>query len=269
MMRTILLLLIAAIGAGCAQDTQRQPERSIPSTVEAARPDMVQRLEATHKLSEFTSHPAVQFDLVLNFGGKERFNGKVSMTTNSSAVRLDDQAGNTVLFDGKEVYFQSPDSSVSPRKARFDVFTWSYFFAMPYKLSDPGTNWENLADDSIMGEPVQVGKLTFGENVGDAPDDWYRIFEDPSTNLMKAAAYIVTFGGNQEEAEADPHAISYDAYQEVDGIPLAHEWAFWSWRAGEGLTEQLGDAKLSNFQFFEPEATFFQAQAGMTEAPAP
>jgi hypothetical protein len=88
------------------------------------------------------------------------------------------------------------------------------------------------------------------------------MYADEKSNLIQCAAYIVTAGGStQEEAEKDPHAIEYTNYIEVDGIPFAQNWKFWGWQPAEGLTDQLGEATITNIQFVDLEADFFTAPA--------
>lgn len=108
-----------------------------------------------------------------------------------------------------------------------------------------------------------IGSMTFSNDVGDAPYDWYIPYSNPESILMEVAAYIVTAGGfTVEEAEEDPHAISYHDYKGVDGIALAHSWKFWEWRKDSGFTRQLGSAQLSNFKFFKAENTDSSAPQG-------
>jgi len=212
----------------------------------------IEKTEAVHSKGEFLSRAIVQFDIVLEFGGSERLNGTMTLTTNSTA-------GKIFYQNGEEIYYQKDKVFVSPEmenteRARFAAYTWSYFFLFPYKLSDPGTNWSEEEQAILNGEAYNSQKLTFGEGIGDAPDDWYITHFDSRTNLIKVAAYIVTAGETSvEEAEKDPHAISYHDYNGIDGIPLAHSWKFWEWRKDSGLTRQLGKAELSNFQFLTDE----------------
>ena len=51
-------------------------------------------------------------------------------------------------WDGKKAMVL-PDN-VDDKNARFGLLTWSYFFAAPYKLSDPGTNHKYLSDIPLL-----------------------------------------------------------------------------------------------------------------------
>ncbi len=110
----------------------------------------------------------------------------------------------------------------------------------------------------LYNEAYNSQKLTFKQGIGDAPDDWYIIYAHPEKHMINAAAYIVTAGKTKVEAEKDPHAIQYENYQLVDGIPLATTWTFWSWSEENGLIKQLGMAQLSDFKFVSITEPIFQ-----------
>ncbi|UZO79417.1 hypothetical protein NBT05_10615 [Aquimarina sp. ERC-38] len=213
----------------------------------------VKTIEKAHQKETFLNKKAVSFNIKISFGGKERFNGTVLQLTNSSKIILTESNGDQVLFDGKEVYLSPEDAK--DKGARFNIFTWSYFFALPYKLNDPGTKWAMEQDRTLYKDDVEyaTAKLTFGEGVGDAPDDWYLVYRDPASQLIKAAVYIVTFGskGDIAKAEADPHAIVYDNYEMVENIPIATSWKFYEWSEDKGLGKELGEATLSNIKFLQ------------------
>lgn len=216
---------------------------------------LVASIEAAHQKSKFDQMEAVQFDLNLIFGGKTRFEGTVIMTPNGSKIRMQDSS-NTMLWDGEKSMIL-PDTTNEPG-AQFALLTWSYFFAAPYKLSDNGTAHEYLGMKPLGDQQYAATKLTFGENVGQSPDDWYVVYKDQDSDLLAAMAYIVTAGGTStQEAEKDPHAITYEAYSEVDGIPFATQWNFWSWNNAGEMNKLLGSATISNIKFIKKTDKLF------------
>lgn len=226
----------------------------------------VYSIEQAHQKAEVFSKEVIQFDLNLMFGGNSRFSGTISMTPDGSLIKMED-SNKTVIWDGEEVLV-SPDTA-SIKGTRFDVLTWSYFFAAAYKLSDPGAKMEILGERNLTitasetadssGVNYNAGKLTFKNGVGDSPDDWYIVYQDKETDLMAAMAYIVTYGGkDQEKAEKNPHAITYEAYAEIEGIPFATQWNFWTWNQVGELDKLLGEASLSNIRFVKKSADFFK-----------
>ncbi len=264
-MKKISLLFAFLLIISCKQNN---PEEKIPvepdnGIGDGATPPKVfsfsENIEEAHNKAAFMTRQAISFDLNLEFGGSTRLDGTVSMTTNSSKVRLDKSDGTSIIYDGDEVYI-TPDSA-NVEGARFDIFTWQYFFAMSFKLTDPGTVWEKQESRELDSLEYETAKLSFESNIGDSPDDWYIIYKDPETNRLKAAAYIVTFSKEREKAEEDPHAIIYSDYQNYEDVGLATKWSFHNWSEQDGFGEKLGEATLSNFNFFKPEEGYFEAPA--------
>ncbi len=216
----------------------------------------VESIEKAHKKEEFLNHKAISFNASILFGGKEHITGKFTMLTNSSKIRIDKKDETKLIYNGDKV-FLCPENA-NEKGARFDMFTWTYFFGLPYKLSDPGTKWELQNPRTLDGAEHQTAKLTFEKGVGDAPDDWYILYSD-NQNVLQAAAYIVSFGsdGDISKAEADPHAIRYKDFKMIDGIPFATKWEFYGWTQEKGLTEKLGEATITDITFLEEEGTIF------------
>ncbi|SDR65797.1 DUF6503 family protein [Gramella sp. MAR_2010_147] len=262
-MKKVSLLLMILTIIGCKQNNSEEkipvePNNGIgDGAVPPKALSFFENIEEAHNKTSFMMNEAVAFDINLNFGGSTRLEGTVSMTTNSSKVRLDKADGTSIVYDGEQVYI-SPKTS-KKEGARFDIFTWQYFFAMPFKLTDPGTVWEEQEPKILDSLQYETAKLSFKSNVGDSPDDWYVVYKEPETNMLKAAAYIVTFSSEQEKAEEDPHAIVYANYQNFDKVAIPTQWSFHNWNKEDGFGEKLGEATISNVKFFSPEQDFFQA----------
>lgn len=248
-----LTLLLACNGNQGAADTQSEAE----ATVEAPQPEpspipMVAAMNEAHHVEDFKDKEVIAFDIELFFGGNKRLDGTVYAKTNSTGVRIERADGATLVYDGEQVYKTPADADW--QGARFDIFTWQYFFMAPFKFTDPGTNWEPMADATMDGETYACAKLTFEPGTGDAPDDWYIAYKDQETDRLQGLAYIVTFGGKeQEEAEVEPHGITYHDYETVDGVPIAKTWKFWLWTEEEGMKmdQTIGEATISNVRFVD------------------
>lgn len=221
-----------------------------------AENSMVSSIEEAHKKEKFLSVKAVSFNLNVIFGGNKAFAGKITTLTDSTKIKMETDSGTILIYDGENVYQTPADKEY--QKARFDIFTWSYFFLFPYKLSDPGTVWKDYGIKKMNGKDFKSGKLSFEKGTGDTPDDWYVVYTEPESNLIKYSAYIVTYFESRDKAEKDPHAIEYYNYVDVGGIPISTDWKFWGWNKDEGLTKELGFAQISNIEFKEPELAFFK-----------
>jgi len=237
------LLLLTALPVLLFACTAEKTELSFPEKIEQA-----------HQKEAFLQKEGLQFDFLLYFGGVQRMNASIKALPDLSKIRIDLDSL-SLIYDGENVY-QTP-SDVNYPRARFDMFTWTYFMAMPYKLTDPGTVWTDVPFDTLNGAYNPAQKLSFEPGTGDSPDDWYIVYADPDTYQMQTAAYIVTFSADQEEAEQNPHAIVYKDYVVFEGIPISTTWEFTNWSEETDLGSQIGDAKLSNINFgIIPDSVF-------------
>ncbi|GHC64938.1 DUF6503 family protein [Ulvibacter litoralis] len=274
-MKKIILLLVLIVAATACNETKKNTEeKAIPVEKDNGIGDgavslsdaFAQGIEKAHNKEGYTSKKAISYDLLLHFNGKLRLDVKVTSLTNSSKIRYDFKDGSSIIYDGSEVYLSPANKEL--KSARFDIFTWSYFMSMPFKLTDPGTQWSGFEQKMINEEEVSRAKLSFKSDVGDTSDDWYMVYTDPETNLLNYAAYIVTFGKTVEKAEAAPHAIAYTNYTVVDGVAIADMWDFYNWSDEKELYgDSIGNATLTNITFLDDADFTVPADSKIVEAP--
>ncbi|PQJ72824.1 hypothetical protein [Polaribacter butkevichii] len=249
MKKTIITLfasLLLIVSCKKAPEATKKIEEKSKVVVEKT---FSQKIETTHNKDAFLKNEAVQFDAAIEFGGNEIFNATITVSTTSDIARITYKNGDEI-FVNKENIFVSPSLDKNPG-VRFHAYTWSYFFLFPYKLNDNGTKWNDDFKTNETTNTFDVAKLTFGANIGDAPDDWYIVYADKKSHLLEHAAYIVTSGKTKEAAEADPHAIKYEDYKTIDGIPFATNWGYYGWNIETGLSDKIGSAKITNIHFVE------------------
>lgn len=223
----------------------------------------LEQTEKAHKKSELLSHDAIALDMVINFGGNERLNGRMTFLTNSTKGKIELKDGTAIYFDGAKV-FHSPDLK-NEKAARFDAYTWMYFLLFPSKIGDDGAVLKDLGQLQMNDVAYNAQHLSFKGDIGDAPDDWYVIYSHPETNLIDYAGYIVTANKSLEAAEAYPHAIGYEDYKSIDGIPVPHSWKYYEWTKEKGLGKEIGFANLSNVEFVDEDASTFAIPEGFVE----
>ncbi|MCK8522655.1 hypothetical protein M0D21_13810 [Aquimarina sp. D1M17] len=280
-MKQIFTLGLLSLLISCGQTKKETPSTDNTQTKEEAIPvepnggigdgatsivdAYIKNIETAHKKDAFLNHKVVSFYANIYFGGKQHLEGKITMLTNSTKIRIDKKDNSKLIYTGEKVFLCPEDAKEAG--ARFDMFTWTYFFGFPYKLSDPGTKWELGNMRPLDEKDHQTAKLTFEKGIGDAPDDWYVVYTDPENNTMQAAAYIVTFGsgGDTSKAEADPHAIHYKDFIMVDGIPFATKWDFYGWTEEKGMTDKLGEATISDITFLDEEGVIFNTPENAKE----
>lgn len=244
-----LLIIVFILIAGCADSTSSSESYTEVKQHQAPN-DFVSAIESAENFKTYSTYDGLAFDLKLIWGGKEGLNANIVSKTNSSKVKMTDGENSTAIYDGKKIWL-SP-ATAKWQGARFDLFTWQYFFMAPFKLSDPGTRWEMLGKKELNGKQYDTAKLSFSEGTGDADKDWYIIFKDPETNLVKAMAYIVTFSRSQEEAEKSPSIILYDDYQTINDVKFPTSWTFRKWKETDGVYGDIrGTAQINNVKLIK------------------
>ena len=273
MKKLILLLTVSLFILACQEEKK---ETTTTNTLENTKKEtkkektsspeerFAKSIERSHQISNFESQKMVQFNLDLSFGGEETMKAKITMLTNSGKIKVEKSDGSILIYDGEKVSLFPEEKNYE--KARFDMFTWAYFFSLPFKLTDPGTQWQELQERKMNDIYYDTAKLTFAKKTGDAPDDWYVVYANQNTKLLKAAAYIVTLGKDLATAEENPHAIIYDNYFSVKQVAFAKEWTFFNWSEEKGIYgEAIGKGMISNVNFTERKEDFFKAPNGSIE----
>ncbi len=268
-----LLATIPLLLAGC-ETTQSTTQSTVHSTsrptAQAAPVGMgvARRIESAHGLDAWAGKTAVACDLTVQFGGSVMLSGSMLHEPAGGRCRMELDSGEVLVFDGRRAWI-SPSSAEVPM-ARFHLLTWPYFLAVPFKLGDPGTHLTPHGRQQLDGERHVTVRLTFDAGIGDSPDDWYVVYEDPDTSRLAAVAYIVTYGTAVAEAEKEPHVLIYEDFETIDGVVLGLTWTMYNWSVAEGAHgEPLGTVTLTNVRFVEPGGSDFVRPADAREDPLP
>lgn len=226
-------------------------------------------IEMAHKKDAFLDKDAVQYDFSVAFGGNTIFEGVITQETDGSMIHMMKKDGSIIVFDGDKV-FASNEADLTNPMTRFHIFTWPYFFSMPYKLNDAGTIWEDEKAMTWGGDTAfPTARLSFENGVGDTSEDWYEVYKNPETNVLAGVAYIVSYGKGVEAAEKEPHAAKYNELTMVDDVPFATNWSFHNWNPEDGYTNQIGLATIKNIQFVNKEDSFYAQPDGAGEVAMP
>ncbi len=204
-------------------------------------------IENKHQKKIFMSKKYVTYDIDIKFGGNSHLVGTIIQEPGGGKIKITKKDGTIILFDGTNVYGKGIPAKAKGG-ARFDIFTWSYFLGLPYKLNDEGTIWSDFSDQKWGKGKLKSGKLAFKSGTGDAPDDWYVVYKNEE-NVIEGAAYIVSFGKGKKAAEKEPHAIKYNNYITVDNVPVSTNWTFHMWSLKDGYTDTIGEVQLKNIKF--------------------
>lgn len=270
-----LVFVLAAAVAGCspAGDEAATTAESAPPAAADPQASVAAAfagpIEAAQGKAAWDLAEALSADVTVTFGGQRAIDGRMIFTTEVGHSRLELADGTVAVFDGERAWV-SPAAADLPQ-ARFHLLTWPYFLAAPFKLRDPGAHLEDLGTRPHDGVDHPAARLTFDPGVGDSPDDWYVVYRDPSNDRLAAMAYVVTYGGRSaEEAGAEPHAITYHDFEQVDGATVSATWRMWNWSEEEGVHgDPIGEVVLTDLAFVTPPADAFERPADAEEDPLP
>ena len=150
-------------------------------------------------------------------------------------------------WDGQQAW--ATDTAAVPYNVRFWSLTPYYFVGIPFVLGDPGVNLESLGKDTFEDKTYDLVKVTFGDNVGDAPDDYYVIYVGQEDHRVGALRYIVSYPGYFPEGGHAPEKLmAYDGAQTVDGIILPEGYRTFWWKEDQ-VGEHITDISVSEVGF--------------------
>jgi hypothetical protein len=136
----------------------------------------------------------------------------------------------SIGYDGKGVWLLKHDLGYEGNPVFYHNLMF-YFYAMPFIISDPGTNYETVAPTELDGKIYNGYKVSYNKDVGDSPEDEYILYFDPETNKMAWLAYTVTF--KDQKKSDDWHYIKYDKWQDVNGLLLPEKLVWYNVENGK------------------------------------
>ena len=248
----VLVLAVAALGAPAPASAEQ-----------ASAAEVVEAIASAHGEADWDAHMGFTSRFSVDFGEKIQLAGRMTFDTAVGRARMELDDGTVIVNDGTTCWVSPADAPLPPGMARFHSLTWPYFLAMPFKLDDPGTHVKAVGEMPWFGgEAHEAWKLTFGEGVGDAPDDWYFLFRDEESRLI-GTSYIVTYTKDKAAAEAEPHAVCFEDFADVDGAAIPTRWTFHDWSMETGLAEeQIGLVTISEPAFTDLGDDAFAKPAG-------
>lgn len=245
-----LLLFVFACGQ---QNSNNQPEASKPKT------NFEKMLDAHGSLEKWNSYGTLEFDI---YSSSDTVHHIIDLKSREELATTDKYK----VFFGKENLWVAPDKEAYGKdEPQFYKNLWFYFFSLPFVAADQGVNQFDL-ESKTMGDVQYNGiKLTFGENVGDSPDDQYLLWLNAKSNQLEWINYSVTYW-NEENAEKYS-AIKYQEWQTVDGLTVPRLFSGHKWQ-GDTIGDERYRFVFDNVKFSEsrPDPSLFtQPEASYTE----
>ncbi len=117
----------------------------------------------------------------------------------------------------------------------------SYWLVMPFKLKDSGVTLKDLGRDTLQGGEYKVLQLTFA-NVGDTPQNKYKLYVDDADNLIKYWSYF-----NQSDKDVPNFTRPWDNYQRYGNILLSADRSDNGGPSSVKVFETLPDSVFTKF----------------------
>ncbi len=186
--------------------------------------------EVANDVTEQQTYPSYFSEVIAAHGGLEQWKKMSSMefqlsnngTTEKHVIDLKNRkdlvkAENySIGYDGEQVWVAPKRESFPGKSAKFYHNLYFYFYAIPFVLADPGVKYEQLEPMKLQGKEFNVIGVSFGEGIGDTPEDEYRLLINPETNRMEWLLYTVTFFDGKPSEKFN--ALKYEDYQEHQGL---------------------------------------------------
>ncbi len=134
---------------------------------------------------------------------------------------------------------------------------------MTFVFADDGVNLTAVQDIEYEGSIHHVVKVTFGDNVGDAPDDYYILYLNSETFRLAAIRYIVSYPGYfKDGGHSQEKLMTYKGEQTINGItfPRSHRTFMWE---NDEKGAYVTDITLSDIEFRPAtDKSYFQIPNG-------
>ncbi len=239
MKKLILVLAVLFALSSCKNDTKGNSENTTENTeIEGLEVDSTEAAatKSEDKAKEipaplqavFTAHGSLDHwkqmnNICFEMKGK---NGDethtVSLPDRKTKIESKDWS---IGYDGKGVWLLKHDLGYEGNPVFYHNLMF-YFYAMPFVIADPGTNYTAVEPTELDGKMYNGYKISYNDGVGDSSKDEYILYFDPETNKMAWLAYTVTF--KDQKKSDDWHFLRYDKWQEVHGLLLPEKVTFWN-----------------------------------------
>lgn len=204
----VLLALSLGLLLACSSSEKQVSE------VQPKLPELLDKALAAHGgLSQWQSMKSLEYAFARDNDLEIQ---KTALDSRKAYIKRGDQF--TMGFDGDTVWVKPNPDAYGKSDPRFYHNLIFYFYAMPFVLADPGIYYEELPPRQLNGKSYPALKISFGDGVGDAPDDYYIAHFDPDTYKLHLLLYTVTYFDQSPNEKYN--ALVYDEWTKVNGLDL-------------------------------------------------
>lgn len=247
----ILGAAAACLLSSCSSD--ESTTKAEPTAAEKAGQQMLQESIAAHGgIEKWHNNGLLMFRWQYHMTDKDKIVDTISTVDPTTMAVAHTVPGSTTMFgmnDGKAWIFPA-DAEFTP-PPRFWALTPFYFMGIPFVFDDPSAT-ATLLDETIKfeGRDWPQVKITYSEDAGDSPDDYYVLLIDPTTKVTRAAYYTVTHPLVFEGGTPVEKLITLDGLKDVNGTMLPHGHITYSMT--DGLVDhQMRHTRVSGVQWID------------------
>lgn len=174
----------------------------------------------------------------------DKFTGRVRIESypdnRTYLINVNTDTGRVKRYDGEII---NPDTV--KKYVGFGKSIWindSYWLVMPFKLKDSGVTLKYLGADTVTGtKKYNVLEVTFKE-VGDTPQNKYRLYVDIKTKLVMLWAFYL------EATQEKPHWVRpWDTYQKYGNILISADRSDGKGPWGVKVQDTMPDSVFTKF----------------------
>ncbi len=164
-------------------------------------------------------------------------------------------------FDGKEAWSVTGEK-IDGMSPQFWSLTPYYFVGLPFVLADEGITFESLPAAEMDGLTYDMVKVSYGDGMGESPDDYYVLYLNPESGQLDALRYIVSYRGFFPEGEHSPEKLmKITGKTTVEGITLPTGYATHWWNEGSP-SEKITSIEVSDYVFMDITDNPFERPSG-------
>jgi hypothetical protein len=248
MNRINLLLAMLAVGlAGC---------HSTP----AAKPLDV-RIADAHGWDRYNELDSLAGDIHVAFKDGSQFDARFIHEMKSGRTRMQLADESVLVFDGQSVWVWPANSPV--KDPGYNLTTWPFLVTLPMRLHSAGSTLSQPTTRSWAGTEYNSLTLSFGSGTGDRSNDWFVLYADKESHLLKAVGYVITRGRSPAVTEKDAVGLTMYNFKQREKVLFAEDWKIWRYNRDEGFFGlPIGEARVYNIEFYKPKASTFAPPEG-------
>jgi len=211
---------------------------------------LIEHLVSAHGgMDAWASAPTVSFtDEFVPAGVPQGISSRVTVEQGARRAYIDYEGGMTATWDGEKAWSQN---WALPYPPRFMALLNYHFLNLPWLVEDPGVILSEFGQRQLPGDETEYFsiKVTYDENVGDTPRDYYRLYVDPDSHVLHAVQYIVTYQALLPEGmtETPANTLVYEDFETVSGLRVPTAYRIYLPDGSE-----FGAATIRDWSFDEP-----------------